>query len=274
MSVKGRRPRELIDESHALACRAVVEAGRLLVRLSRGPLDARLKDGYELVTRGDTESDKLVRRMIGRRFPDHRIVSEESSPEWSRDASDGPVWIIDPLDGTVNFAHRNPYCAVSVAFALNGTVMSGAVHAPFLRQSFDAVRDGGARLNGQPISVGAPSSLAEAIVSTGFPHDHARLERPIERVASLILACRDVRRTGAPSLDIAWVGAGMVDAHTEDLAPWDVAAAGLVATEAGARRGTIGPLPSWLDADLAGTGFVVAAPTIYDELVALLSHAT
>jgi myo-inositol-1(or 4)-monophosphatase len=261
-----------IEESHAVALAVVLEAGALLIRLSGGPLDARLKHGHELVTRADVECEHLIERTIRTRFPRHRVVSEESWTGWSDEMLEGPTWIVDPIDGTVNFAHGHLHCAISVAFAVDGEVLSGAVRAPFLAQTFDAERGRGARLNGVPISVGSPASLAEAVVGTGFPHERSDLEEPMKRVDALLRSCRDIRRSGCPTLDICWVGAGMLDAHAEDLAPWDVAAAGLVATEAGARRGTLRPQRIPVSLDLASTGFIVAAPTIFDELVALLTR--
>src|SRR2546423_7340336 len=127
-----------IEESHAVARTAVLEAGALLARLSTGPLDVRLKHGHELVTRADVESEQLIERIIQSRFPRHRIVSEESWTGWSDSMLEGPTWIVDPLDGTVNFAHGHLHCAVSVAFALDGQVLSGAIRGPFLGQTFDA----------------------------------------------------------------------------------------------------------------------------------------
>jgi myo-inositol-1(or 4)-monophosphatase len=261
----------MIDRAHALACHAVVEAGSLLVSLRDGPLEARLKDGHELVTRADLESDRLVRQLIGRHFPGHRVVSEESWDGWSEGLFDGPTWIVDPLDGTVNYTHGHPYCAVSVAFAVDGEVLAGAVHGPFVYQTFEAKRGGGARLNGEAVAVASPASLAEAVVGTGFPHDRSRMDEPVRRVAALLEACRDIRRMGSPTLDISWVGAGMLDAHTESLGPWDVAAAGLIATEAGARRGTLRPQTFPCPPDLASADFIAAAPAIFDELVTLLT---
>lgn len=134
----------------------MVEAGSLLVTLRDGPLDARLKDGHELVTRADLESDRLVRQLIGGHFPRHRVVSEESWDGWSEELLDGPTWIVDPLDGTVNYTHGHPYCAVSVAFAVDGEVLAAAVHGPLVHQTFDAKRGGGARLNGEAVAVASP----------------------------------------------------------------------------------------------------------------------
>ncbi|MCW2505461.1 MAG: Inositol-phosphate phosphatase [Actinomycetia bacterium] len=259
-------------EAVAVARQVAAEAGELLQRIrAEGPLSTSLKNGHELVTSADLRSDELIRRSLATRYPEHRIVTEETWDGWHPGLFDGPVWIADPLDGTVNYAHGHPYWSVSLAFAVDGEVRAGAVCGPAMGQMFTAVRGGGAWLGDQPLRVGAPASLAEALVGTGFPHDRSEVGGAVERIRRLVTHCRDVRRMGSPALDICWVGAGMLDAHCESLAPWDLAAAALVATEAGASRTAIEPQPFPLPPDLACAGFLVAAPTIFGGLTALLS---
>ncbi|WP_160145173.1 inositol monophosphatase family protein [Actinacidiphila yanglinensis] len=256
-----------------VAERAARAAGGLLRRL--GGTDAaraRPKGGHEIVTDADLRADALIREVLAARFPTHRVVSEETWDGWQDGMFDGPVWVVDPMDGSANFAHGYPYVSVSVAFAVDGVVRAGAVHAPFLGHTFTAVKGGGARRNGRRLAAADTSALGDALVSTGFPHQRGQLDPVLERVRRLVLNCRDVRRAGSPALDIALVAAGMLDAHTESLAPWDVAAAALVATEAGARRGNLLPEPFPLSPDLSGTGIVVAAPGVYDALCALLAE--
>ena len=151
--------------------------------------------------------------------------------------------------------------------------MVGVVHAPFLEQTFNAIQGKGAFRDGKRLKVGAPTSLREALVSTGLPHDRRTLEPTVERFRLLAANCRDVRRSGSPALDIVSVAAGILDAHTEDLAPWDVAAAGLIATEAGAQRTNLGPRRGTSSPDLNGAGFFVAAPSIFQELSKLIAPA-
>lgn len=257
---------------HRTACDAARDAGALVRRMRElGSVEAHLKDGHELVTQADLASDHLIRTLIQDRFPGHSVISEESWDGWQEGMFDGPVWVVDPLDGTVNYALGQVYCSVSVAFALDGVVLAGAVVGPFLGQAFKAVKAGGARLNGRPLAVSHPAFLREAVVGTGFPHRRDALDEVIERVRRLLASCRDLRRTASPALDICWVGAGMLDAHTESLAPWDVAAAGLIATEAGAQRATLLPQPFPLPLDLASAGYLVAAPSIFEDLVELLT---
>ncbi|MBG0827516.1 inositol monophosphatase [Planomonospora sp. ID67723] len=256
-----------------LAVRTAVAAGRLIAEYSaEGGALADYKGGFEPVTVADLASDGLIRDALAGR----RILSEESSSAtWD---FGGPLWVVDPLGGTADFSRNHRCVSVSIAFAVDGEVLAGVVHAPFLDETFTAVKGGGAHLNGRPITAGAPEGLGRSVVGTGFPHDRSDVEPLVERVRRLLTHCEDIRRSASPALDVCWTACGRLDAHTEDLRPWDVAAAGLIAVEAGARRGTLPPgEPGTLETagvlppDLNGEGFVVAAPTIYDDLVALLS---
>lgn len=239
-------------------------AGTVLTELS-GRVGVEYKDGVEPVTEADRRSDTVIRQAVAARFPDHMVLSEESD----RDTGfAGPVWVVDPVDGTANYARGHPYVAVSIAYAVDGVVQAGVVHAPFLGETYTAARGGGAFLNGVPIKPSAPPDLGHAVVSTGFPHHKGNLDPLMERVRRLLTHCQDVRRAASPALDICYVAAGRLDAHTETLHPWDVAAAGLIAVEAGAVRSHLEQ--SNVPPDLAGHGILVAAPTIHDGLATLL----
>jgi myo-inositol-1(or 4)-monophosphatase len=261
-----------IGTAAVVAERAARAAGGLLRRLrGTGAARARSKGGHEIVTDADLRADALIKEVLAARFPAHRVVSEESWDGWQDGMFDGPVWVVDPMDGSANFAHDYPYVSVSVAFAVDGVVRAGAVHAPFLGRTFTAVKGGGARCDGHRLAAATTSALGDALVGTGFPHQRGQLDAVMDRVRRLVLNCRDVRRAGSPALDISLVAAGLLDAHTESLAPWDMAAAALIATEAGARRGNLLPEPFPLPPDLSGTGILVAAPGVYDALWALLA---
>ena len=231
--------------------------------------DVRRKAGTELVTSADLRSDQMIREHLTNRFPDHRFLSEEAAVDGEFDFS-GPVWIIDPIDGTANYAHGNPYVSISVALALDGEPQVGVVHAPFLQETYAAARGGGSTCNGRPIHVSYVSNLSDALVGTGFPHVRSDLEQSLGRVRRLLTRCLDVRRTGSPALDISWVAAGRLDAHCESLAPWDIAAAGLIATEAGAVRGNLAVGDPSIPPELRGEEFIVATPEIFDSLCELL----
>jgi myo-inositol-1(or 4)-monophosphatase len=262
------------DDALRLALAAADAAGQLLRNVS-GTASARarpqLKHGFEVVTDADLLVDQLVREAIASAFPDHRVISEETWDGWSEGILEGPVWVVDPLDGSVNYSHGHPYVSVSIAFAVDGVVQAGVVHAPFLGETYAAIKGRGATLNGESIRVARTASPADALVGTGAPHDRSDLEPVLRRFGLLLTHCRDLRRAASPALDICWVARGVLDAHTEDLAPWDVAAAGLVAREAGARQANLATEPVGWSPDLSGTGYLIAAPGVYDALVALLT---
>jgi myo-inositol-1(or 4)-monophosphatase len=253
-----------VNTELAFVVEVAEQAGAAMIELS-GRVGAEYKDDVEPVTEADRYSDELIRAAIAARFPGHRVLSEEG--DLITDLA-GPVWVVDPVDGTANYARGHPYVSVSIAYVVDGVVQIGVVHAPFLRETYTAVRGGGAHLNGTVIRPSTTRDLRRAVVSTGFPHRKTDLEPLLERVRRLLAHCQDLRRAASPALDICYVAAGRLDAHTETLRPWDVAAAGLIAVEAGAVRSHLEP--ARLPADLAGDGFLVAAPTIHDALVNLL----
>ncbi|HVK20210.1 MAG TPA: inositol monophosphatase family protein [Actinokineospora sp.] len=252
---------------HAVA--AVTEAGELIASMhARRAVDVDYKDGVEPVTSADLACDALLQQCVLGRYPRHRILSEEGA---ASDDLTGPVWVIDPIDGTANYARGHRYVAISAAFCVNGVAQVGVVHAPWLGETFTAIRGGGAHLNGTRIEPSAVTELARSVVSTGFPQRRDGIEPLVERVRRLLTQCQDIRRAASPALDICWVAAGRLDAHTESLAPWDVAAACLVATEAGAIRGRVTDRASTWPPDLCGDGLLVSAPGVHEDLKRLLA---
>lgn len=258
----------ILEFATDLACRA----GKLIAaERQRGGLTLSYKDGIELLTSADLKSDQLICAEIRAAFPEHRILSEESSPGMSQaERNQGPLWIIDPIDGTVNFAYGQAAVAVSIAYAEDGVVQAGVVHSPFLDETYCARLGGGARLNGQALHTGECRELGRALIGTGFPYD--RQERPplVARLAKVLMHCRDFRRIGSAALDLCWVAAGRLDGFYETLKPWDFGAACLIAREAGARTGHLGAVPCGMPADLYGVDVVAAGPGIYEDLLALL----
>lgn len=257
-------------EMVAVAEKAAQEAGRAVVdQWSAYRLDVRSKGATDVVSAADHASDRIISAAIRAAFPDHRIMSEEDAAADAVDYS-GPLWIIDPIDGTANYIRGHRYFGISIAFAFDGVVQAGCVHAPMLQETFLATKGGGAKLNGSPIGVSPSHSLRQSVVSTGFPHDKSNFDHLLERFGVLLRNCQDVRRSASPVLDISYVGMGRLDAHTETLFPWDVAAAGLIAVEAGAARSHLTPIPAGMPADLFGEEVVFSAPEIHADLVALL----
>ncbi len=160
---------------------------------------------------------------------------------------------------------------MSVAYSDQGSVRAGAVYFPFFDQLYTAVRGAGARCGHEPLAVSDVSTLAQALVGTGIPLDRSDLDPVLDRFERLMRSALDLRRRGCPTLDICWVACGLLGAHAESLGPWDIAAATLIATEAGAVRIDPEDRSSRLPRDLDGDNYIISAPGIADELLAALS---
>ena len=254
----------------AFAVQTAHEAGALLL--------ARLGDVHRieekgmranLVTEADRASEKLIVQRIRGTFPADGILAEEGS---AFGGTSGNRWIIDPLDGTTNYAHGYPLFNVSIGYERNGELAAGAIEAPAIGERFAAERGSGATLNGARLAVSRVDRVAHALVCTGF--QPARFERNIEYFAALSGQAQGVRRDGAAALDLAFVAAGRFDAFWEfDLSPWDVAAGRLMVEEAGGRVTTVEGRAHAVDAAsiLATNGFVHAE--MADALAAVRSRA-
>jgi myo-inositol-1(or 4)-monophosphatase len=134
---------------------------------------------------------------------------------WAKDIFEGPLWIIDPLDGTVNYARYHPHFAISAAIAVDGIVWAGAAHAPDLGITYVGVREGGARCNDEQLQVHRFEALSEAVIGTGFPHDKEKVQPALARVHLLTTHCRDIRRLAAPAIGNCYVASGRLDAHIQ-----------------------------------------------------------
>jgi myo-inositol-1(or 4)-monophosphatase len=196
-----------------------------------------LKGAIDLVTEFDRASEAHVVAELGRRFPGHAIHAEESG-EAAGTAGAACRWVVDPLDGTTNFAHGLPFFCVSLGLEIEGVRVLGVVHDPLRDECFAARRGGGgALLNGAPIRVSGATALERALGGTGFPYDV--MDRPAETLrwfAPLLPRLRGVRRLGSAALDLAYVACGRLDLFWEaKLHPWDVAAGVVLVEEAGGR---------------------------------------
>lgn len=197
------------------------------------------KGVIDLVTEVDHQSEAFLLGEVQKDFPGHHIFSEESG---IIQGSDEDIWYIDPLDGTVNYAHHIPIFCVSIAYASNGILVLGAVYDPMRDEMFTAERGHGAFLNGQPIHVSVASELQRSLLVTGFPYN--AWDTPQDNFANFVKFAKltqGVRRLGSAALDLCYVAAGRFDGFWEiALNPWDVAAGGLICEEAGARVTNIG----------------------------------
>ncbi|TXK18551.1 inositol monophosphatase family protein [Homoserinibacter sp. GY 40078] len=228
--------RELLTLARAIA----VEAGELAAARRREGVEvaATKSSIVDVVTAADREVEELVRARIAGARPNDAILGEEGG---STGGSSGITWVVDPIDGTVNYLYGIPHYAVSVAVVegdpdpLSWTALAGAVFNPATGELFTASRGGGAFLVDRPLRVADPVPLEQALVATGFAYDSAMRARQGAVVAGLVPRVRDIRRAGTASLDIASVAAGRLNAYYErTLNPWDHGAGALIAEEAGA----------------------------------------
>lgn len=251
------------------------QAGELILeQRSNNELTHQYKNGQELVTNADLLADKLIVESIKSAYPNHHILSEESSPESVLYSSlDAPLWIIDPIDGTVNYAHGHIQSAVSIAYVDEGKIRHGVVYNPFTDEMFSAELGGGAQLNGESISVAQEQDLRRSIIATGFPYDKATIKPMLTRVSAVLTECADIRRLGSAALDICWLAAGRLDGYYESLSIWDFAAAQLIAREAGAQWGHFSEVPAGVDPQFHCQDIITANPALYPKLLKLLQEA-
>jgi myo-inositol-1(or 4)-monophosphatase len=257
-------PAQLLE----LAVNAARTAGAFL--LDARPADfvvATKSTPTDVVTQMDTAAERLVSTTIRASRPDDAMLGEEGQ---DAGASEGrPVrWIVDPIDGTVNYLYGLPQWSVSIAAEVSGVVVAGVVFDPSKSELFTAERGGGARLNGVPIAVSGCSELAQALIGTGFGYDAARRGRQAQVLTGVLPLVRDIRRLGAASLDLCWLACGRLDGYFErGLNVWDYAAAGLIAAEAGARvEGLHGAAPS---GDLLVAAPAGVFPALHDLVAGL-----
>jgi myo-inositol-1(or 4)-monophosphatase len=215
--------------------RAAEAGAAVMQRYFQGEFKISHKEGINnLVTEADHASEKAIFDVIREDYPDHYLLSEEAG-EISMDSS--YKWIIDPIDGTVNFAHGLPLCCVSVAVEQSGEMILGAVYNPFINEFYFAQRGYGATLNDKRIAVSSETSVAKACLVTGFPYTYLdQPNGPLEVFSKLIRGGVPVRRLGSAAMDLCWVASGRFDGFYEHkLSAWDSAAGFLIVEEAGGR---------------------------------------
>jgi len=251
-----------LTDDLALAERAARAAGAVLLERYRGPLRGLGSKSSETdpVSDADREAERVVRELLEAERPDDGLLAEEGSQS---EAASGRRWIVDPLDGTVNYLYGFPAWGVSVALEDAEGVAVGVVLDPLRDEAFRAVRGGGAELAGEPLRVRERDRLDRALVATGFAYLPERRELQAEVARRVLPRVRDLRRAGAAALDLAWLAAGRLDAYYErGLNPWDWAAGRLLVEEAGGKV-----------ADLPGEphGLVAAHPALLPALRELVA---
>jgi myo-inositol-1(or 4)-monophosphatase len=274
-----------------LAVEVAVEAGGVVMsHFSSAGTTKALSDSIrtkssrtDLVTAADQASEQVVVARLGSKRPDDAILAEEGG---LREGTSGLTWVVDPLDGTINFVYGLPVFGVSIAVqgplsqgrpqggpadfvASQGldTTLVGVVHDPLRNETFTATKGGGAYRDGVPLVLGPGPAISESLIGTGFSYDSKRRLAQAHLLTGVLPHVRDIRRAGAAALDLCWVAAGRLDGLFEaGLAPWDIAAGALVVTEAG---GTIEQVGGLLKGDEVAT-LIAAAPGLGGPLRALL----
>lgn len=265
---------EQIDQRLTLARQLAFDAGAMIIEFRNQQVHWDYKQGVELVTTADKAVDKMISERIQAAFPSDLIMAEESNPDVQLAQQQQPaLWVIDPIDGTVNFARGHFQVAVSIAFAIEGEVQFGVIYCPFYQELFTARRGKGAMLNDQPIQPSTTLVLNRALIATGFPYQKHRIELLQRQLEPVLQQCADVRRIGSAAIDICWVAMGRLDGYYESLSPWDFAAAVLIAREAGANCGHLYPVPKQQSPELYGEHILVANPKLYQPLKQLIVNA-
>jgi myo-inositol-1(or 4)-monophosphatase len=254
----------LPDELLALATEVAHEAGAGLRDAFGRTLQISAKSTpTDLVSEADVSTERLIRARLQTARPDDAIMGEEGD---DTPGTTGLRWVVDPLDGTVNFLFGIPQWCVSIACEDGDGALAGVIFDPMRDETWAATRDGAATLDGAPIRAPGRSDLATALIATGFGYDADVRASQARVVARLLPRVRDLRRLGAAALDLAWTAAGRYDAYYErGVHHWDVAAGALICERAGLAVRELAPAPP------AASGMLVAAPALADELFALVT---
>jgi myo-inositol-1(or 4)-monophosphatase len=246
------------------------DAGRLLAERFGRTLQIANKGELDLVTESDLASEQLIIDRIRTYHPRHAILAEESGASTADpdEQKSEWCWIIDPLDGTTNYAHGYPCYCVSIGLEHNGRMEVGVIYDPMRDELFTAERGAGASLNGRRMQVSSSDNLSRALLCTGFPYDVRERSEFARHFANFIMNAQGVRRDGAAALDLAYVACGRFDGFWEEgLKPWDVAAGSLMVEEAGGRVSKYdgGPLSIYAPPILASNGL------LHEQMMRVLS---
>ena len=247
---------------------AAARAGGDILREGYGRVhDVRFKGATDLVTEVDVRAEQTIVALLRARFPTHQILAEEGSVGGDDRRH---RWIVDPLDGTTNYAHGLRVFSVSVGYERDGKLAAGAVYDPSMDEMFLATAGGGATLNGEPIAVSATDTLVRALLGTGFPYDRALVPIALRQFSALSMQAQAVRRVGSAALDCCWVAAGRFDGYWENVVnAWDVAAGALIAIEAGATVTDVRGAPFHVEAG----SIMLATPALHPQLLAAVIEA-
>ena len=257
-----------------IAIKAARRAGSIINRaaLDRTKLEIRSKQANDFVTQVDKAAEAAIIDIIRLAYPDHAILGEESGAIEAKSIGQGKKaeyrWIIDPLDGTMNYIHGLPQYCVSIGLQHRGAMEQGVIYDPAKNELFTASKGRGAFLDDRRIRVTKCAHLKDALVGTGFPYKELpRLDLYCRQLKEMMQRASGVRRTGSAALDLAYVAAGRLDAFWElGLSPWDVAAGALLVQEAGGLVGDLSGDAGYLE----GSEIAAATPKVFPQLLAAL----
>jgi myo-inositol-1(or 4)-monophosphatase len=245
-----------------VAIRAARAAGDVLRKGFRGEVNVSYKGAIDPVTDLDRQAESLIFGILREAFPGYGFLGEEDHKDLE---GHGPAWIVDPLDGTVNYARGYPFFSVSIALHRDGEILLGVVYSPVHDDLFIAEKGGGARLNGKPVRVSSTQELGRAFLASGFPYDVWTARRDnLEEWGYFTKRIFSPRCDGCASLDLCYVARGTYDGYWElDLAPWDMAAGALIVAEAGGVVSGVAGEPF----DPFGRSVLAANPHLYGEIL-------
>ena len=245
-----------------------------IARKAGNVLRVRMESDYRIEYKGEvdlvTEVDRMVQDIIESEirslYPSHGLLGEEGLDD---PGTDGPVWVIDPLDGTTNYAHGFPAFSVSIGVVSGEDILCGVVYNPVADETFSAVRGEGASLNGQSIGVSAIGELDRSLLATGFPYNiRETADNNLDHFSNMAVRVQGIRRCGSAALDLCYVACGRVDGFWEQgLKPWDVAAGVLIVREGGGTVTNFNGDPITLD----GSRIIASNGIIHDELAGVLT---
>jgi myo-inositol-1(or 4)-monophosphatase len=279
------------DKIAQIGRQAALAAGAVMRQNYPKPHQITMKGVIDPVTETDFQCQEIILTMLREAFPDHGFLAEERGREgiveqppsavpehrlpglaWESDPPPACRWIIDPLDGTVNFAHGFPMFCVSIALEADGVLTHGVIYDPLRDELFEASRGGGASLNGTPIRVSGTAQMSRALIATGFPYDiRARVPETLARLGRLLGIVQGLRRGGSAALDLCYVACGRLDGfYEENLKPWDTAAGLLIVTEAGGRITTF----DGRDYDLYSPNILASNGVLHAQLLSCLGSSS
>lgn len=260
---------ENIEDFRQIARAAAQAAGEILRHNWHLPKTIDYKGVIDLVTSADQDCEQKIIDVIRHSFPDHSILAEEKTD--IQNAQSAYRWIVDPLDGTTNFAHGHPQFCVSIALEKSDRVILGLVYDPIRDECFEAALGQGATLNGEALRVSTVNELDKALLATGFPYDRREFAAVyLGYFKEFMIRCQGIRRGGSAALDLCYVACGRFDGYWElKLKPWDIAAGALIVAEAGGRLSDFSGKPFSID----GQETLASNRLIHEEMVRIATAA-